>query len=259
MNQVVNQAAGTVALPQDLMAELAGAAKDAAAEERPSVSKLSTAGGQLKYQSNPVPGNNLDVVIMAAPYRNVYYEGRYDPDNIKNPACFALSDTDEDMKPHPNAAQPQAKDCASCPKGQWKSADTGKGKACKQSRRMVLIPATALESAELVGKAEMALLDLPVTSVKNYPNFVNALAASTNLPPWAAVANVKVQPSKNMFEVVITPIRQAGDEHIIRALRARTTNALELGLLPYDETSESNSGVSEEQKARQAKVNKKLG
>jgi hypothetical protein len=258
---VTVQSQGAIALPDDLRAELAGEAKDAAAEERPSLSKLSTAGGQLKYQGNVVAGNNMDVVVLAAIYRNVLYKGRYNPNDIKNPDCFALSDNDDEMAPHENVKEPMNASCDGCSAGQWGSnPEGGKGKWCKQSRRLVLIPAGACESAETVKKAEFALLDLPVTSVKNYPNFVNAVAASINLPPWAVVANIRVVPDpKTQFKVELTPIRQAGDADVLRALKGRREDAVRMGLMPYDETSETNSAVSAEQKERQAKADKKLG
>lgn len=259
--ELVEQRSNTLALPKDLMAELAASAKDAAAEERPSISKLSTAGGVLKYQGNPVPGNSLDVVILAAPYRNVYYAGQYNPNDIKNPECFALSANDEAMVPHENVTSPVHPSCTGCPYDQWKSDPRGgRGKACKQSRRLVIIPAASCESAEAVLKAEMALLDMPVTSAKHYANYVNSLSASVQVPPWAAVANVSVVPdAKTQFKVNITPIRVAGGEEVIRALKRRVDDALRIGLTPYDETSSANSAVSEEQKARQAKADKKLG
>lgn len=258
--EVIEAKPNSLALPADLAAELAQHAKDTAADERPSISKLSTAGGILKYAGNAVPGNSLDVVILAAIYRNVYYSDRYNPNDIKNPDCFALAIDDDGMAPHENVKTPKAPDCAECPLGQWKSdPNGGKGKACKQSRRLVIIPAAACESAETVKKAEMALIDMPVTSAKNYANFVNALAASAQVPPWAAIANIKVEPdAKTQFKVNLTPLRVAGGADVIRALQARVNDALRIGLTPYDETSSANSAVSEEQKQRQAKMEKKL-
>lgn len=259
-NEVTEVRGGAIALPEDLRAELAAEAKDAAAEERPSLTKLSTAGGQLKYQGNVVPGNRMEVIILAAPYRNVYYEGSFNPNDIKNPNCFALSEDGDEMAPHENVSQPISPTCKDCKFNAWKSDPKGgKGKACKESRRLVLMPAGAAESIDMINKAELALLDLPVTSAKNYANFVNATAASTSLPPWAVVCEVQVVPSKNQFEVKLTPLRVAGDADALRALKARKDDAMRIGLTPYDETSSANSAVSPEQKERQTKMAKKIG
>lgn len=259
-NEVTEVKQGAIALPAEFAAELAAEAKDAAAEERPAISKLSTAGGMLRYEGNVVPGNQMEVVILAAVYRNVWYSGRYDPNNIQNPNCFALAEDDDGMAPHANVKEPVHASCEGCPKVEWKSdPNTGKGKACKESRRLVLIPAGALVDVDSVKKAEMALLDLPVTSQKNYGQFVNIAASSTGLPPYAVVANISVVPdAKTQFKVNIQPIRVAGGKEIIMALKARKEDALRIGLTPYDETSSTNSAVSPEQKARQDRAASKI-
>lgn len=237
-----------VALPAEFLAELAKEAKDAAAQERPGVSKLSTASGQLKYMGEVVAGNNMDVVLLYASYRNLWYAGAYDRNNIKNPDCFSLAETDEGMVPDANVANPPNPTCGGCPKNQWKSdvkpdGTVGKGKACKESRRLVMLPAGALESVDSVKSAELAILDLPVTSAKNYGALVNTVAATVGVPVWSCVTNVKVQPSKNQFEVVLTPIRVAPSKEIILALKARVEDAKRVALEPYDETSPTNSAV----------------
>lgn len=238
---VATPASGALALPADLAAELAEHAKEAAAKERPSVSRISLKSGMMNIGGDPVPGNNLDIVIVGGAYRNVYYAGAYDPDNIVNPDCFALADDMDGMAPHENVTSPQGEDCTSCPKAQWGSAmkngKPSRGKACKQTRRLVVIPANQCESVEDVLGAELAIIDVPVTSVKNYATLVNTLSTTLNLPVWAVVTNVLVRPhARNQFEVVFTPLRAAGDADIIRALQKRRDDAMRIALTPYDGT-----------------------
>lgn len=251
------------ALSNEFLAELALEAKDAAAAERPAVSKLGTAGGILRYGGDAVAGNNMDVVILYASYRNVWYSGAYQRDNIKNPDCFSLSETDEGMVPDPVVEDPPHATCDGCPKNAWKSDQKpdgtfGKGKACKESRRMVMMPAAALESVDGVKSAELAILDLPVTSAKNYGGLVNTVAATVGVPLWACVVNVKVQPSKNQFEVVMTPLRVAPSKEIILALKARVEDAKRIALAPYDETNSANSAAVTAQREREAAASKKF-
>ena len=245
---------GHIGLPADLMTALAAEAKEAAAAERPAVSKLSTSQGQLKYMGDLVAGNNMDVVILYASYRRVWYSGAYDSNNIRNPDCFALAETDEGMVP--GASNPVNPTCDGCPKNEWKSdirdGVARKGKACKESRRMIMMPAGVLESVNAVKSAELAILDLPVTSAKNYGGFVNTVAATVNVPPWAVVANVKVQPSKNQFEVVLTPLRVLPSAEIVLAVKSRLEDAKRVALEPYDETSPTNFCDLKQKKKRQA-------
>lgn len=240
-----------MALPADLVAELGAAAKEAAAKERPSVGRISLKSGVMTYGGQAIPGNAMDVIIVGGAYRNVYYAGRYDPNNIVNPNCFALADEEADLHAHENVPDesvpgdseatvretPRA--CAGCAMGEWGSdPNGGRGKACKQTRRLIMLPADVLDAedpVEATTKSEMAILDVPVTSVKNYANLVNSLAATIGLPVWAVVTTVRVVPdAKTQFRVEFTPMRAAGGEEIIRALMRRRDEALRLALVPYD-------------------------
>ena len=248
-----------LALPDDLMAELAGAAKDAAAKERPAVGRISLKSGQMSYGGQPLPGNALDVLLIGGAYRNVFYAGSYNPDNIVNPNCFALGDDDQ-MAAHanvPEEAVPAASDdpegrarvtprsCKGCAKNAWGSAMRNglpsKGKACKETRRLVLMPADVLSGAteqdviNNIMSAELAILDLPVTSVGNYATLVSTLAATLALPVWAVVTNVQTVPDvRNQFSVRFTPLHPAGGEAVIRALMKRRDEAMLIALQPYD-------------------------
>lgn len=253
-----------VGMPVDYLEQLAKEAKQAAAVERPKVTKLSTSNGQLKYLGEPVAGNNMDVIILFASYRNVYYSGAYDRNNIKNPDCFALSASGIDMRPSDVPMDKQQNPtCEGCWANQWKSdkgpgGEVRKGKACKESRRLILMPAGVVEDVSAIKTAELAILDLPVTSAANYGGFVNAVAATVAVPPWACIANIKVQPSKNQFEVVLTPIKVLPSKELIEAIRARLDDAERLGLEPYDETSEGNSAVIQAQKEAAQAANSKF-
>lgn len=236
---VVEATSHELALPADLMAELAADAKDAAAKERPNVSRISLKSGVMSYGGDPVPGNTMEVIIVGGAYRNVFYAGAYDPDNIVNPTCFALADDAEGMVPHENVTNPEHPTCQGCPKAEWGSAmrngRPSKGKACKETRRIMVIAANDATDAESIATAEMAIVDLPVTSVGNYAKLVNALAATINLPVWAVRTQMSVAPhARNQFEVSFTPLAPAGGADVIRALKARRDEAMRIALTPYD-------------------------
>lgn len=248
---------GALALSSGLMARLSAQAKDQAAQERPSVSKISLRGGMLAIGGQPVAKNVLPVVIMFAGNRNAYYDKPFDPNNLQNPVCFALGGNDDEMFAHPNVpdgnvgpdseeferASPRA--CDGCKFNEWGSDPKGgRGKACKETRRLVLIPGNGLDTVEAVQKAEMAILDIPVTSGKNYSNFVNALASQTNLPPWAVVTDVSTERDpKTQFKVTFTPTNVVSeDEEIFLALEKRKEEAVRLAMTPYDEVASTTGG-----------------
>lgn len=236
----IAHASTAVALPAELAAELAAEATDAAAKERPSVSKLSLKSGVMAYMGNPVKDNAMNCIILVGAHWNRYYAGKYDPNNIVNPSCFAIAGgEDEPMAPHENVAEPVNPTCRGCPNLEWGSnpnSPSGRGKACSESRRLAIIPEDALVSPEAVMKAELAVIDMPVTSVREYSNYVNSLSIAIKRPMYGVVTRISVVPDmKTQFKVNFTPIRLIDDANLIRALRERRIEAMRAATIPYDE------------------------
>jgi len=241
MSEIVTTQASALALPTDVLAALAAEAKAAAAKERPALGRIGLKSGVMTYAGQPVAGNKMEAIVLCASFRNVWYAGRYDPNNIVNPNCFALSMSDDGMAPHANVSKPANATCAGCPHDEWGSdPNGGRGKACKQTRRLVLLPGHAMEQGpDALRTAEMAVLDLPVTSVKNYSSFVNTLTASTQMPTYAAVAEISVVPdAKTQFKVNFRPMRVVPSMEHLQAIKSRIEGAQLVALEPYAETAD---------------------
>ena len=219
-------------------AELKAAAKDTAAQERPSMSKLSIKGGILSYAGQPMPNNEMNVIVLASIFSNVYYIDKYNPNAIASPRCFALSETGEDMEPHENVLSPvPATACKGCPNSEWGSdPGGGRGKACKERRRLVVIPEAAVTGAlENIKKAEFAMIDLPVMSVGEWGGYVNKLAASTDLPYYAVVTQVKVvNDARSQFKVKFEGVAAIGSKAAIEAVKSLQEAAIAYGMSPYE-------------------------
>jgi hypothetical protein len=234
----------TTGMDADALAQLAAEAKDVAAQERPSVSRIGLKSGILSYNGGQVEGNKLKVVTVLSSAINTYYTGGFDPDKPSSPTCYALSSMDDsaDMVPHPDVTHPQSDKCSTCPKFKWgsdidKDGKVRKGKACKESRRIVMLPADCLDSVEDVKGAELAMMKLPVTSVKAWGGFVNGLSATVNLPPHAVVTELTTVPDlKTQFKVVLTPVARIANKEIIEAVKSRFEMAALVAMESYGET-----------------------
>lgn len=223
--------------------ELAKFAQAAAAQESPALSTLSFRNGVMKYQDSPIPNNNLNVVVVGWVFENAYYEGRFDPVNPRSPVCFALSEVEDELNPHDVIETPQHETCVGCPKAEWGSAAAttpgSRGKACKEIRRLAVIPASEIETPERIAKAEVALAKLPVTSVKIWGQYVNSLASTVRRPPFAVVTNIKVEPDpKTQFKVRFNCMANLSEE-ASKAIYARRQEVLKLLLQPYTPTEEA--------------------
>lgn len=176
---------------------------------------FSTRGGQLKFNDAPVPDNEMAVVVLDYVFEKAWYDEDFDPDNPTAPACFALGRGDEhDLAPHEDSEAAQSDGCKDCDWNKFGSADKGKGKACKDSRRLGLISAGKRakdgdweinDEPEDYETQDMALLRIPPTSLKAWASYVKQLKGALGRPPYGVVTIIKVEPDpKNQFIITFT-------------------------------------------------------
>lgn len=213
--------------------EVAKDAKAVAAQEA-SVqlgSFISLRGGRFSFNGNQLKDDHMDVVVLDHVAENAYYEGRFDPDAPASPVCFAFGTDEKTMAPHPDAPKPQHPTCQGCPQNQFGSADTGKGKACKNQRKLALIHADQLGD---VANAEVAFMRLPPTSVKPWAAYVQTLAATTNRPPYAMVTTVSIGPDpKTQFKLSFRPEQPLDMDRLFTALKAKRAEVAPALVVPY--------------------------
>lgn len=193
-------------------------AKEAAAQAsavRTAGNFFSVRGGQLSYQGKPIKGNAMDVIVIDFVLENGWYEdAEFDPDQPRSPACYAFGRSEKDMAPHAEATSPQNESCAQCPKNVFGSAPKGSGKACKNIRRLAVIPADALESG--IEDAEVGLLRVPVTSCKAWNEYLIKLRDVAKRPTWAVITRVEVSPDKKtQVAVTFDLTSKIKDEHLM--------------------------------------------
>jgi len=237
--EIVEAGSTAVAAPGGWESKLAKFAQEAASQEAPPAgTPVTFKAGMVKYGGNPCAGNKLDTVVIASIYENAFYTGEYDPDNPRSPVCFAFGTTEEGMVPHPKAAEPQHATCKGCPKNEWGSADKGKGKACKNIRRLGLLPASPLTVSDIQG-GDMAYAKLPVTSVAEWAKYVSSVNAIHKRPPFAVLTQLGAKPDeKSQFKVTFQHIGNAPEE-LADALIERHERAIIELQVPYNPNSEA--------------------
>ena len=230
--------------------ELAREAKTAAALQRPTGGAISLRSGIISWQGNPVAGNRLQCVVLDSVFENRWYTRRYDSDNPSNPSCFALAREEKDLAPHEDSEMPQGSPkpsdvtngypegmCLGCPQNAWGSQIRDgvktRGKACAQIQRLVLIPISALESDKAIEDAEVAILKLPVTSVRYWSAYVNKLAATGGRTCYSVGTEIYTEMHpKHQFHVHFNMLHLVKNE-MIGALRKKIKAAEPLLMAPY--------------------------
>ncbi len=211
-------------------------AKEVAKTERPSVSRISLQSGVMTLQDQAVPDNELECIVADVIHEQVYYDQPYEPGVINPPACFAFSEVGADIRAHEDVPEKDWDgwpNCASCIMNKWRK-PPGKGKPCGERRKLAILP--WLDNVEDYLKAEIAVLSLPVMSVKNWSNFVNGLSAQFQRPCWGMLTKISVKPDpKSQFRVHFEPVSPLSDEYIA-AVHARKEVCRSTLLVPYDLT-----------------------
>ena len=224
-------------------------------------------GGQLSFGGAPLANNQMAVVVIDYILENVYYPGKYDPENRGGPKCFAFGRTaGENMVPHAQAAEPQSKDCETCPHNEWGSADTGRGKACKNTMRLAMISAGSLDinanfvpidNPEHFETDGIAYMRLPVTSVKGFSTMVTQVAGVMKRPPYGIFSRVHIEPdAKSQFKVLFEPLDKIGNE-VMGAVMTRHKEAMATTDFPYTHDSDGDAPKPKPRAARKGAAKKR--
>ena len=185
---------------------------------------LTFKGGRLAYRGSELKDNAVELVVLDEVLENLYYEGRFDPDNPATPVCFAFAREVGELQPHDTAPDPQHETCKGCSQNAFGSSDTGKGKACKNVVRLAAI-AWGDGSREQIESCELAFAKLPVTSVRNWTQYTKSLLDKTGSGPQRVVTRMSVEPnSKTQFQVTFELVEQV-DRKLMPAVMARVIEA----------------------------------
>lgn len=209
---------------------------------------FSMKGGILSWNDAPIPGNQMAVVILDSILENVFYDGAYDPETPQGPMCFAFGRDDKTLAPHQIVVDAGNQQCgvsglcAGCDMNEFGTANIGKGKACRNTRRLAMIPAGVFdnngkfvmqEDEDHYSTAAVGFMKLPVTSVKGYAAFVKQITGALKRPPHGIIAKVYVTPDpKSQFKVFFEAIMKVPD-NLMGAIMARHEEAKAIIDFPY--------------------------
>ena len=223
------------AISDEWREKLAGYAKDDAATATGGSGwkYISTKGGAFTFADEK--WDELPPMLMVGTrFDNRFYPGRYDPDNTSGPECFAIAKTEDALAPPDELGDarecrqtnPPSEGCAGCWANAFGSAEEGRGKACKNSRRIALLPADDL-SPKALSEVEGAMLRLPVMSVANYSTFANKVTKGLGLPLFAVRVKLGVIPDgKSQYRVTFDLVDVRQDEDGLRPLFITDSAAL---------------------------------
>ena len=211
---------------------LALAAKQAQAESKSlgGGNRISTKGGHFSINGVMIKGIAFRAVVVDTTFFNAWFPKPYQQDAIVSPSCYAFSADGEGMEPHKEADEPQHTECDGCPCAVFGTSNTGKGKACKNMRRLGLILEEDLET----DNPDIYTLDVAVTGVKGWASYVQQVTASVHRPTCGVLTELSIaQAPGKTYAVVSFGYERALEAEELEAVLPRREEAYALLTRPY--------------------------
>ena len=237
---------------KDRMAALVAQTQKA---EAPQGGYISLKGGRMTVGETKFPNDMIRAIVIEYRKDNEFYDKAYDP-NAKGaaPVCAAIVRPSEVMTPWrkrrldedmtrviagsdaagfewvTDASKPQVapgEGCDNCKMLEWESVKvipgkSGKGKACRESRRLHLFAADQCTTPEDASRAPFLTLIPPPTSLDNFKRFANEATTVLKTPVFGVVVDISVEPhDAYQFMVHYKIVDTIKDDGILNALLTR--------------------------------------
>ena len=190
----------------------------------PAGNRISLRGRVFTMPDGSTHTGPIAAVILDFRSHNQYWAAPYDPNHLEDPICWAVSRTYEDLAPSPDAPERQAERCNSCPKNVFGSAPNRKARACRNSRRLAIVPPDA------TFETEPMILSASPTAISAFESYVIGLAASEGKMPVEVVTHIAFKPDTDFPTLVFGKPKPLTDKQltVMMALRAKAQRLLDL-------------------------------
>ncbi len=221
-----------VATAEDVKAKLKQDAQDI--KERvsaPETNAIRLKDKMFTFPDGQVFTDSIEMVIVDFLAWNSYYTEEFNPKDFKPPVCWAAAERLSDMAPSANAPEPQSDSCSTCWANEFESGK-GNAKACKNQRRLALLPANSNDP----NSAPMHTMMVPPSSLKKFDAFVNTVARIYELPPVGVTCTIRMHPESSYTQLLFESPQPNEDiaAHYNRLQEARELISVEPDLSNYE-------------------------
>ena len=172
----------------------------------PPSNKIATKGKKFTLPSGNASTGPLSVIILDWRWVMAHYPGAFNPSNPQDPDCFAVGINKPEsgqLVPHASITEPHGETCQVCPKNEWGSDPNGRGKACKNQLRLLVIAPDAD-----MGTEPLTLYVSP-TALKNFFAYSSELATVHGLDAIQVTTLIGFDPNETYPKLTF----ELGDKH----------------------------------------------
>lgn len=162
------------------------------------------------------PASAIQVVIIkASRLLSKSFYLKFEEGAGEKPVCHS----NNGKTPELDAQTPQSTTCAACPKNVWGSGQDGKGKACKDVRRVAVAPVHKLD--------EPMLLRVPPDSLKELSNLGKEIySKDPTLDLCAVVVKMRFDPAKATPKILFSPVGLLPEDLAMAAVESAKSEML---------------------------------
>lgn len=175
-----------------------------------------TEGGIFRIGDNEWEEDEFPpVFILGARRTNLLYDGEYVPGEPQAPSCYAIAKREEDLAPPADLPTKQSEQCKGCWANDFGSDPKGRrGKACKNTVRLALLPAENLD-LDLLRETEGARLQVSVTGVRNFGAYAKIVSSKFGLPLFMLATKVSLGDHPRHPQKVLHFAPAYGDQSLV--------------------------------------------
>lgn len=162
-----------------------------------------TPNKKFQFADDTTHDGPIDVIIVDFVYRNEYYTSTYNAKEIVPPTCFAVAEDASMLTPSPRSPKVQVKEGMPCSSCQWDAYGThpsGRGKACKNTIYLAVLPADATE------KTKLRTVKVSPTGMSGFNAYTEKVGKLAQLPVYGVVTALSFDPNMSyptlQFEAV---------------------------------------------------------
>lgn len=179
-----------VNIEDEIRKQLAGQKKHLGAMP---ANKIGLKGKEFHLPDGQTSKGPLEMIILDYVWFMVHYKGAYNANNPQKPDCFACgreAPNSGELKADEQVLKPYGETCHEdvCPKNAWKSAPTGNGKACKNQRRLIVVP------PDFDADTDIMTMYVSPQGLKNFDAYVSRLQTEHGILPVQCVTEVSFNP-----------------------------------------------------------------
>lgn len=153
---------------------------------------LSSQNGIFSYMESPI-GKEVRVIVLGAVRENLKYAGPFVAGQSNPPECWAIDTAGTgELVPSSLVENPHHPTCEGCEFDKWGSG-AGKGKACRNYVRLVMVSENDITKGSLV--------KLPPTAIAPWAKYVSKIQEGLGRPLFSVVTKLSIVPRGGSFTI----------------------------------------------------------